>query len=508
MNPLISLLLPGADGEAAVRTARSVARNGRGSWELVVDPRALSRDARRTIGRLLRGRVRWSDEVAGPASRVQALRAALEASSGSHVAVLGPGDEVEPGVLPAMVEYLAARPEVDVLYTDDQWPAPESEGIQTKPHWVPRYLEGWDYLGRLCSVRRTLLDDVGGFRDGHEGAEEWDLHLRATERTTAIEHLPVIGVTRMSAPEAGPEVVEAGRRAVADRYARLGIPATVEVAHPDGYLRVWRAVAEPPLVTIVIPTGGGRRDVRGTSTLVLQTCLRSLVAKTTYPRWDVVLVPSEGTPEDALAEARQTLGPRLTLAPVSGKFSFSHSINEGVRVAQGKLVVLLNDDTEVIEPRWLDRMVAVAQDPAVGVVGAKLLFEDDTIQHVGIVHDDTWLPVHAHRLAPDDASHFGTKIVDLDFLAVTAASLLTPRDLFIELGGLSEQLPMAFNDVDYCHKVVTAGRDVVCTPFARMYHYESSSRVADVQPFERQYLIDNTIGLAEHDPHINHRAAR
>src|SRR5665647_1383610 len=93
-------------------------------------------------------------------------------------------------------------------------------------------------------------------------------------------------------------------------------------------------------------------------------------------------------------------------------------------------------------------MVAVAQDPAVGVVGAKLLFEDDTIQHVGIVHDDTWLPVHAHRLAPDDASHFGTKIVDLDFLAVTAASLLTPRDLFIELGGLSEQLPMAFNDVD------------------------------------------------------------
>ncbi|WP_182111773.1 MULTISPECIES: glycosyltransferase [unclassified Actinotalea] len=518
MTLISLLLLPGQDGpdagSALRRTAASVQRNGRGPWQLVApspDRGDAAREgataSRREIDRMLRKAVTWTrPDGDGPAA---VLRAGLAAATGQYVAVLAPGDEIEPGVLAAMAEYVAARPATDVLYTDEQWPAPGHEGIQTKPHWVPRYLEGWDYLGRLCLVRRSLVAEVGGFRPEAELALEWDLHLRVAERTQAIEHVPVIGLTRPAAPPRGPEVAEAGRRAVADRYARLGIGATVEVAHPDGYVRVWRDVPDPPpLVSIVIPTGGGRRDVRGTSTLVLETCLRSLLERTTYPAWEVVLVPSEGTPHDVLELAAELVGDRLVVAPVTGEFSFSHSVNEGVRRSRGELVVLLNDDTEVIEPRWLDRMVAVAQDPDVGVVGAKLLFEDDTIQHVGIVHDDTWLPVHAHRLATDDASHFGSKLVDLDYLAVTGACLLTPRDLYVELGGFSEELPMAFNDVDYCHKVVAAGRDVVCTPFARLYHYESSSRVADVRPFERQYLMDHTLELAKHDPHINHRAVR
>ena len=262
------------------------------------------------------------------------------------------------------------------------------------------------------------------------------------------------------------------------------------------------------IVSVGVPTGGGRRDGRGEPVLVVETAVRSLVERTTYPRWELVLVTSENTPDDVVDTVRELAGDRLTVAPVSGEFSFSHSVNEGVRVARGELVVLLNDDTEVIEPRWLDRMVAVAQDPSVGAVGAKLLFDDGTIQHVGIVHDDEWLPVHAHRVAADDASHFGAKIVDVDYLAVTAACVLVPRSLYVELGGFSEELPMAFNDVDFCHKVVAAGRSVVCTPFATLYHYESSTRVADVRPFERQYLIDRTVELAKHDPHVNHRSVR
>lgn len=503
---MISLvLLPGGDARTVLRTARSLAHAGAGHGQLVIDPRAVDAPTRATVQRLLKGRALWSQAGQG----TDTLAAALEAATGTFVGFLAPGDELEPGILPALVGYLRARPDVDVVYTDEQWPAPGIEGIHTKPDWVRHYLEGFDYLGRLCVVRRTVLDAAGGVGPRPGPAVEWDVHLRVTEITDAIEHLPVIGVTREHGPQPGPEVVEAGRAAVAARYERLGVPATVEVAHPYGYVRVWRHLPEPPpLVSIVIPTGGGRRDVREVSTLLVETCVRSLVEKTTYPRWELVLVPSEGTPDEAVDIVRELAGDRLTVAPVTGEFSFSHSVNEGVRLSRGELVVLLNDDTEIIEPRWLDRMVAVAQDPQVGIVGAKLLFEDDTIQHVGIVHDDAWLPVHAHRVAADDDSHFGAKIVDVDYLAVTGACLLSPRELYLRLGGFSEELPMAFNDVDYSHKVVAAGFAVVCTPFARLYHYESSTRVAHVRPFERQYLLDKTIELAQHDPHVNHRSVR
>jgi GT2 family glycosyltransferase len=505
MSGTISLVvLPGGDDDLLLRTARSIALDGAGPWELVADAGTTSAAGRDAVESVLRRRVRWvrSGGADGLAERGRA-------ASGAYLALLAPGDELEPGVLSAAVEYLDARPGTDVLYTDEQWEAPGIEGIQTKPGWAPHYLEGWDYLGRLCLVRAALVEQVGGLSASAGGALEWDLHLRVTEATDRIEHLPVIGVTRLRPPSTDPADVEAGRRAVAARYERLGVTATVEVAHPAGYVRVWRHLPDPPpLVSVVIPTGGGRRDVRGESTLVVETAVRSLVEKTTYPRWELVLVTSEGTPDEVVEVVRALAGDRLTVAPVTGEFSFSFSVNEGVRASGGELVVLLNDDTEVVEPRWLDRMVAVAQDPGVGAVGAKLLFEDGTIQHVGIVHDDAWLPVHAHRVAADDASHFGAKIVDVDYLAVTAACVLVPRDLYIELGGFSEELPMAFNDVDFCHKVVASGRSIVCTPFATLFHYESSSRVADVQPFERQYLMDKTIELAQHDPHINHRSVR
>ncbi|WP_087508093.1 glycosyltransferase family 2 protein [Cellulomonas iranensis] len=499
MSTFLSVvLLTGGDDATVLRTARSVALDPDAPARLVADAASVSADGRAAVDAALPGRVQWTS---GP------LHTRVAAAQGRYVGLLAPGDEVEPGVLSAVAEYLTARPATDVLYVDEQWAAPGIEGICTKPGWAPHYLEGWDYLGRLCLVRSTLVEQVGGLGDGP--AAEWDLHLRVTEVTDRVEHLPVIGVTRLQPPSTQPDVVEAGRRAVAARYERLGVAADVEVAHPAGYLRVWRALPDPPpLVSVVIPTGGGRREVRGESVLVVETAVRSLVERTTYPRWEIVLVTSENTPADVVDKVQEIAGDRLTVAPVSGEFSFSHSVNEGVRLARGELVVLLNDDTEVVEPRWLDRMVAVAQDPTVGAVGAKLLFEDGTIQHVGIVHDDAWLPVHAHRVGPDDASHFGAKIVDVDYLAVTAACVLVPRQLYLELGGFSEELPMAFNDVDFCHKVVAAGRSVVCTPFATLYHYESSTRVADVRPFERQYLVDKTVELAKHDPHVNHRSVR
>lgn len=506
MTPFVALvLLPGSDDAGLLRTARSVAAAGDGPWTLVV-PAGVGSDHARDEARHLLGRRHV--QLCDHATPGDELGAAFDRVTAAYVGLLGGGDEVEAGVLRAVVDYLTQRPDVDVLYTDEQWPAPGITGIAAKPHWVPHYLEGWDFLGRLCVLRRSLVAEVGGLRSEVPRAVEWDVHLRVTERTDRVEHLPLIGVTRVSGPARDPETVEDGRRAVEARYARLDVPATVELTGPEGYVRAWRTLDDPPLVSIVVPTGGGRREVGGVPTLVVETCVRSLVERTTYDRWELVLVPSEGTPPEVVELVRSIVGERLVVAPVTGEFSFSHSVNEGVRVARGDLVLLLNDDTEVVEPRWLDRLVSVAADPRVGVVGAKLLYEDGTIQHVGIIHDDEWLPIHAHRLGADDDSHFGAKVVDVDYLAVTGACLMTPRGLYLELGGFSTELPMAFNDVDYCYKVVAAGYGVVCTPFATLFHYESTSRVADVRPFERRYLEERTTRLAQVDPHINHRSAR
>lgn len=495
------LVLPGGTPDQVARTAASL-RSAR-HVELLVRRQDVRTDGQRSPA--LRQRARLVESA--DASPAGFLRAALTAATGEFVAVLAPGDELEPGVLGAVDAYLRARPRVDVLYTDEQWQASGADGIRIKPDWDPTYLEATGYLGRLCLVRRSVAVQAGGFRDGFAGAEEWDLHLRVTALTDRVEHVPVIGVTRIAPPDAGPDVVASALRAVEDRYRRADVPARVEPVDGTGYLRIWREIPDPPLVTVVIPTVGATRTVRGEDAVVLERCLASLVSRTTYARWEVVLVTSPGTPEATLGRAREILGDRLrAVAPVEGDFSFSVSVNEGVRHATGSLVLLLNDDTEVIEPRWLDRMVAVAQDPTVGVVGAKLLFEDDTVQHVGIVHGDDWFPVHVHRAEPDGTGRFGSMVVDMRHLAVTAACMLTRRALFEEVGGFTRDLPLAFNDVDYCYKVVAAGHAVVCTPFARLYHYESSSRVGEVRDFERQYLLDHTVAFAGRDPHVDWRS--
>lgn len=491
MSLLLSVVVAGdaavVDDDAAAATAESYRAQGDGPWELVVA------GAETTL----------SDR----------LNAGVARARGRFVAVLEAGDRLEPGALAAVRSVLeepaGAGGEPDVLYTDEQWPAEGAAGIFTKPRWVPRYLEAFPYLGRLCFVRRELHAEAGKFREDHAPAREWDLTLRVTEAATRIVHVPVLGVGRARPPASDAAAVEAGRRAVAARYERLGVPARVEVTgdgddQVPGFVRVWREVAHQPLVSVVIPTAGGRREVRGEETVLVVNALRSLLERTTYPAWEVVLVPSEHMPAEVVDACAEILGERLRVAPVAGAFNFSRSVNTGVAAARGELVLLLNDDTEVIEPRWLERMVAVEAEDGVGVVGAKLLFGDGRIQHTGVTFDQAGEAVHVHIFEEDGPGHFGSATVDLDFLAVTGACLLVRRDVFEEVGGFTEALPLNYNDVDFCLKVGATGRSIVCTPFARLYHFESSSRVARIEDEERAALAwwDPRKAL---DPYVNVR---
>ena len=422
--------------------------------------------------------------------------------------MLEAGDEIEPGGLDGCLQFLSERPETDVLYTDEQWPGVGAQGIFTKPGFSPHYLEGFPYTGRLCLVRTTLVREVGALRPEARGAEEWDLALRATDRTTRVSHLPIVAVSRPHAPVRDERTLAAGMFAVSEHLKRHGVPAALQPAGVPGGLLVWREIQDAPLVSIIIPTLGGRREVRGQEIVLVQNCVRSIIESTTYLHWEIVLVLSARADPAAVAPLEEILGARLITTTVEGPFNFSHSVNEGARVAHGSLLLLLNDDTEVIEPRWLERMVSVAQDPTVGAVGARLSFEDGRIQHVGVLANDAAYPIHALGSEEDQVAPFGQTSVDMDYLAVTGAALMTPRAVFEQVGGFTTELPLNFNDVDYCLKVATIGRDVVVTPFARLYHFESSSRGHASEPYEIEFLARHWGLRISVDRHVNYRSTR
>ncbi|KQY47486.1 glycosyltransferase [Cellulomonas sp. Root137] len=508
MTVPISLLIadPDLDSARLARTLDSVRRQAPATCDVVV---ARPRTADHAAPALEHGshvRVMLVDLGTTPPPDVRALllQTALSAARTTYAGVLEPGDELEPGVLAACRHLLHERP-VDVLYTDEQY-AGEGGGIVTKPGWSPHYLESYPYLGRLCLVRTAVLREVGAFAPGHDGLEEWDAALRVTESTTSIAHLPVIAVTRPAPPATGTE--RGSVAVVTEHLARTSVAGWAEAALPAPGVHVWRTIDPEPLVTLVVPTAGTVREVRGAARRLVTNSLTSVRDLTTYERWEVVVVTGPNTAPEVQGELTALLGDRVRFAYVDGPFNFSRAVNEGARHARGDLLLLLNDDTEVLEPRWLERMVSVAQDPTVGAVGAKLLLEDGLIQHVGVVMGEGLVPAHAFAFEADADDRAGAKTLDHDYVAATGACLLTRTDLFGRLGGLTEALPLNFNDVDYCLKVGSAGYGVVVTPFARLAHYESSTRTPALTAQDQAFLERHwTLRMAA-DPHVAFRSDR
>lgn len=453
--------------------------------------------------------VTWQDVPAATAAA--ALDLALLGVTTPFCGVLDAGDQLLPGALAALDDVLADET-VDMVYTDEQWtgggPADAAGAepelvVRLKPRLSPHYLETNHYTGRLTVHRVRALRAAGGWQAAVAEAVEWDAALRITDTLAEgrrVVHLPVTAVHRRTAPpefDVRPERAvpaerarAAGRTAVADHLERLGQAGTVEDGPIPGFVRPRRHVVSPaPLVSIVIPTAGAHRSIDGVSTELVSHCLEHLESTTAYPSWRVHLVVSHHAPadlEDRLAD--RAGGVTATRLP-AGAFNFSTSVNTGVWATDGPLVLLLNDDVIPLRADWLDTMVAAAMDERAGVVGAKLLDGEDLVQHAGVIHDDAFHPSHVHRMEVDGTGHFGSLAVAADYSAVTAACLLTPREVFNEVGGFWPDLGVAYGDVDYCWKVGATGRWCVMAPDALMRHYESSSRDAAVDPAElRLYL--------------------
>jgi GT2 family glycosyltransferase len=368
------------------------------------------------------------------------------------------------------------------------------------------------YTCHLSVLRRLLVEEVGGFDPDYEGSQDWDLILRVSERARAVAHVPkVLYHWRMLATsaagggeEAKPWAFEAGTRAVQAHCDRSGVEAEVErdVEHPGVYRLRPRLRAEPT-VSIVIPTAGQAREIRYRREVLVEHCARSIVEDSTYGAYELVVVVDAATDPEVGERLLEIAGERLRLVTFEEPFSFSGKINLGAANSEGEHLLLLNDDMEVATPDWIERMVMYSSIPEVGAVGGRLILEDGRLQHVG-VRFENGLPGHPYHGYAQDFGGYGNEVrVAQNLLAVTGACLMTRRELFERLGGLPDELPVNYNDIDYCLKLRADGRRVVYDPDLVMYHFESSSRSSAVEEWEKEELLRRWSQMTAVDPYSN-----
>jgi len=423
-----------------------------------------------------------------------ATNSALALATGEFAAFLDHDDLLAERALYEVAAELEIHPDADLVFSDED--KIDERGRRSQPHhktdWNAELMLGQNAINHLAVYRRSLLADLGGLREGFDGAQDHDLALRASERTTPerIRHIPwVLYHWRWQGKQGSysrarlDECAAAARRAVQERLNRTGQPAQVEIQPgPGRWLRVRRLKQQAdPLVSIIVPT----RDRAG----LLARCAEGVLKQTYYVPLELLIVDNGSVEPETLAlfDALKA-DDRVRILPAPGPFNFADLMNRAVAQAKGDVVVLLNNDISMIEGWWLDELVEQAIRPNVGAVGALLLYPDDTIQHAGTVLGvgDAPEPVAGHLYSgahADTAGYQGHLVMPRNVSAVTAACLAMRKSVYEQVGGMdAERLPVAFNDVDLCLKVRAAGYDIVWTPFARLYHHESASRGSDLAP--------------------------
>lgn len=495
---------------------RSVRRQSCGDWELcLVDDGSQAPHVREIVERAQRRdpRVRAAFRKRN-GGIVAASNDALEMARGEFVALLDHDDKLHPDALLHVSAAIDANPETDYIYTDED--KIDVRGVHSapffKPDWSPERLRTQMYTCHFSVLRRSLVEEVGGFDEEFEGSQDWDLVLRVTERAQTVVHVPrVLYHWRMletsaagSGEAAKPWAFEAGARAVQAHCDRVGFPAKVEMDKRDpGILHLWPQLKQKPPVSIVIPTAGQMRDVRFTPTVLVENCVRSIVERSSYSNYEIVCVVDDHVDGEVRKRLREIAGERLRLVDFDSDFNFSAKINLGALRSEGEHILLLNDDIEVKTSDWLERMVMYASHEGVGAVGGRLLLSDGRLQHVGVEFNGG-LPGHTYYgFRGDYEGYANATFIARNCLAVTAACLMTPRNVFEQVGGLTTTLPKNFNDVDYCLKVHSRGHRIVYDPDLILYHYESSTRDPEVKAWEEDSFRDRWANKVAVDPYGN-----
>jgi GT2 family glycosyltransferase len=436
--------------------------------------------------------------VPSGSTRADAWNAALREAAGDFAAVLGERDVLSASALYEMARGLERFPVADVLYSDeDQTSSPIRlrHDPRFKPDWSPDLLLAGNYIGRLAMIRVRRAIEIGGFRNEAGDAEEWDLLLRLSRSTAMIRRVPSCLYHREAAI---PNDTGKAEAVLQDHCRQLGLAGPVlKSVKSDGASRVVWDIQGEPTVSIVIPN----RD----AALVLGKCVEGLINGTSYPRRELVIVDNGSTEEATLDLYRRVEREgHGRILPFGRPFNFSAACNMGAAAARGDLLLFLNNDIEVIHPDWLDELVRWAQRPDVGIVGAKLLYPDRTIQHAGVVFGLGLVGHIFSRAAEGTAGLFGSAETYRNYLAVTGACQMMRKDVFQTVGGFDERFRLSFSDVVLCLEAWKAGLRVVYTPYARLVHHESYTRRREDSPEDLELLARylRTSGFVE-DPYCH-----
>jgi O-antigen biosynthesis protein len=518
-SPRFSILTPVFDTPADVlaATLKSVRGQRFGDWELcLVDDRSTAPHVRAMIEAAAAADPRIRVELRETNGGIVAgSNDALAMARGEFVALLDHDDALHPDALVEVDAALAASPEADYVYTDED--KIDREGHHGapffKPDWSPERMRTQMYTCHLSVLRRALVEEVGGFDPEFEGSQDWDLVLRVTERAQRVLHVPKVlyhwrtleTSTAGGGEEAKPWAFEAGTRAIQAHCDRIGLPAAAERDEQwPGVYHLRPRLERQPLVSIVIPTAGQSREVRYEDVVLVTHCVRSIVEASTYENYEIVCVHDTATDPATLGALRKIGGERLRLVEFDEPFNFSAKINRGAVHSGGEQLLLLNDDMEVIVPDWIERMVMYSEIPEVGAVGGRLLLEDGRLQHAGILFENGGYPGHIyHGFAGEFNGYSNNVLVAQNYLAVTAACMMTGRAAFEEVGGFSTTFPLNYNDMDYCLKLRAHGHRVVYDPDTVLHHFESSSRSTEVDDWEKDQLRGRWLPLTMIDPSTN-----
>jgi GT2 family glycosyltransferase len=512
-QPLISILTPVYEtDEALLRSAiESVRAQVYGKWELcLVDDGSRSPHVKSVLDEYAamdpRIRVEHLPQNQGIA---EASAQALRMATGEFAGLLDHDDELSPDALFEVAKLLSQKRDVDLIYSDEDKIDAKGHRLEPffKPEWSPDLLLSMNYITHFAVLRRCLLSEVGGFRRGYDGSQDYDLLLRFTEQTNRIAHIPKVlyhwrrvGGSVAVSPHVKSYAHEAGRRALEDALERRGSAASADGLDAGRY-RVRYKLGGTPLVSIIIPT----RD----ASHLLQQCLQSIEHKTGYERYELIILDNESS-DPATARYFETIAVKHRVYRVPGDFNFSAINNFGVSMASGDFLLFLNNDVQVSEAGWLGAMLEQAQRAEVGAVGAKLLYPDGRIQHAGIVLGLLGGTGHAFRFQrPDEPGYHSFSDVVRNCSAVTGACMMVRRRVFEEIGGFDPRFKVAYNDVDLCLRLRQRGYLVVYTPFAVLYHHESATR-GTLYPPEEEALYWKLWGqmTSSGDPYYNPNLTR
>lgn len=504
-NPLISILIPvyNIDKKYLSECIDSILAQTYSKFEIcLVDDCSTKEETIETLKEYAkkdkRIKVKYR-KVNGHISK--ATNDALAIAKGEFVALMDNDDTINENALYEMIKVLNEDKSIDMIYSDED--KINLNGKRCDPNFksdfAPDSLLSSNYICHFTMLRKSIMDEIGGFRVGYEGAQDYDLFLRFTEKTNKVYHIPKIlyhwrmveGSTSMVIDNKS-YALDRGKQALEDALKRRKIKGTVKIAKDCPYYYIEYDVIKNPKVSIIIPT----RDLADTT----RKCLESVYEKTTYKNYEVVVVNNNSQKEETfkLFEEYKKKYDNFSVIDANFEFNYSKINNLAISKTKSDYIVLLNNDIEVITPNWLELMIGYASQNHIGAVGAKLLYPDNTIQHGGVILGLGGVASHAFIGHQRDAIVWGGRLsVPYNYSAVTAACLMVSRKKWNEVKGLEEDLKVAYNDVDFNLKLLQKGYFNVFVPMIELYHYESKSRGKDTTSekykrfvIESKYMYD------------------